>query len=143
MDTNNLVTLDIPYLDFAAEDGTGYLRVHRAMASATRLFFTALRDWRFPIFSMVLAPVGGRQARLFNTIGFVDKKRVGGGSPSHHSYGLAFDLNPALNPLVRPLAGSIPPFAVYDPKVPGTVTPEIAAFARMNGFVWGGDWRDK
>ncbi len=144
-----LTLLEIPCLDFAGEDYVGTILVHPAMARATQAFFAALKAQRFPIFAMQAGPwppqvLPSRQFRLSNTIGFVDKRRFGGTTPSHHAVGLAFDVNPLLNPLVDEARGlRVPPFAVYHSTAPGTVTEEFAALAESLGFLWGGHWREK
>ena len=144
-----LTILEIPCLDFAGEDYVGFMLVHPAIAPATQAFFAALKVQRFPIYTMQAGPwlpetLPSRQFRLSNTIGYVNKRRTGGTTPSHHAVGLAFDVNPLLNPLVDAAHGlRVPPFAVYNPAAPGTVTKEVAAFADSLGFLWGGHWREK
>jgi hypothetical protein len=142
-----LTTLTIGYVDFAGENQIGRLCVHPEMAPATEAFFAELHVRRFPIFSMMPWEEAGehaRQFRLCNTVAYLTKMRQGKKSPSHHAYGLAFDLNPQLNPFIWPERNLlVPPFATYNPGAPGTVTEEIAELAESHGFLWGGRWQEK
>lgn len=144
-----LKLLEIPYIDFANQECTGHMLVHPGMAVATQAFFTELHRRRFPIFSMICGPwkpeeIPPLEMRLFNTIGYVDKKRQGKTSPSHHCVGLAFDLNPHLNPFVWEAEDKrIPPFSYYNPDIPGTITEDIITLAESLGFLSGARWLEK
>ncbi|MDD9919452.1 MAG: M15 family metallopeptidase [Alphaproteobacteria bacterium] len=142
-----LCVLEIPYLNFAQETCMGTMCVHEEIGSAVQALFAELYRIKFPIFSMQCSPWEKRPPQWFlfmNTIGYVDKKRTGKASLSHHAAGLAFDLNPHFNPLIWPERSiHIPPNSVYNPAAAGTVTKEIADICYKHGFLWGGVWHEK
>jgi peptidoglycan LD-endopeptidase CwlK len=79
-----------------------------------------------------------------NTSGFNYRRPTGGGAISNrgHAAGLAFDLNPRLNPYLKGKL-VLPPGATYDPQVPGTLTARSPIVLKLKalGWIWGGDWR--
>jgi hypothetical protein len=139
----NLITLSLPYFSFDADEKQGGLVVHPAIAPAVTRVFRRLFEEKFPIFSM--APIDhfgnsdDQSMAANNTVAYNAREIVGGGKASLHSYGLAFDINPRQNPYLKN-GLLLPPDGRYDPTAKGTLTPEIAAWIKAEGFVWGGDW---
>ena len=63
---------------------------------------------------------------------------------SHHSYGVALDVNASLNGLYDNCVSFSPSCrlirgGVYNPKASGTITPAIAELFKSQGFKWGGE----
>jgi hypothetical protein len=80
-----------------------------------------------------------------NTSAFNCRKVTGGSKWSEHSYGIAIDVNPLVNPYVRG-ATVLPPegaqFADRAQDAPGMIHDEdvvVTTFAD-HGWIWGGTW---
>ena len=137
------VLLDIPYLSFEEDIRTGQLVIHIDLVKEIELIFKELLERKFPIEKMVPVAVfnwnDNTSMAANNTSGFNYRTIFGTMRFSHHATGRAIDINPALNPYVRGVFIA-PPGAVYDTKVRGTVTEEIAELFKKRGWEWGGDW---
>ncbi len=137
--------LSIPFVDFGDEVQVGQLVVHRELAAEVAEVFRLLLVERFPIGQMV--PIvafdwnDDRSMEANNCSAFNFRVKVGKSELSAHATGRALDINPRQNPYIR---GEVvlPPFATYDPQVPGTLTPDSTAvrFLEGQGWVWGGRW---
>jgi hypothetical protein len=128
----------------------GDLVIHRALGNDVDALFEAMLDWRFPVQGVIpIARCGWDDEiamKLNWSTGFNYRPIAGTQRPSKHALGLAFDLNPALNPCFkhRDSADRVPVGAVYDPDRPGTLSPESlpVQFLVERGWVWGGNWDD-
>ena len=147
-------------VSYFARDGRlhqGQLVVDSLLAEDVRRVFAVIRETRFPVESVI--PIAhstflrnGRWDDLAsmaanNTSGFNYRTQTGSRKLSAHSCGFAIDLNPGQNPYVKG-AGErrliLPAGAVYDRRVPGTLTadhPVTKKFKEL-GWKWGGEFRN-
>ena len=140
--------LDITHWSFDGALHRGQLVVHEAVAGEVCAIFAEIEAARFPIEKII--PVVAYDwsddvsMEENNSSGFNYRAIVGASALSKHATGLAIDINPHLNPYIK---GELvlPPDAVYDPQVPGTLTDEcvvVQAFTQR-GWVWGGHWETR
>ena len=136
----------VTYIDFYGVSHQGSIIVHRTIATRTQRAFRTLYRMRFRIQGMspmtLNAPYISDMAAV--TSGY--NCRVVGGSKtwSQHAYGLAIDVNPVQNPMVRgsyvdPAAGT--DFLRRDVYRRGMMhaSGAVRAFTDQ-GFYWGGRW---
>ncbi|WP_436521288.1 M15 family metallopeptidase [Actinoplanes sp. HUAS TT8] len=136
----------VKYMDFDGAIHDGSLIVNRTIVPATQKAFALLYEWRFPI--MVMEPIAQ------NMPGLTDKSVLTGGYEcrtvagttrwSQHAYGLAIDINPRQNPMIRGTYLDPPHSEPWIPRAPyrtGMIHPSGAEKAfTTNGFAWGGRW---
>jgi hypothetical protein len=135
---------------------SGVLLVHACVADDVRTLFAGLRRQRFPIARVIpinryglnadstgwndAASMAANNSSAFNYRGKAHVPEA-----SKHAQGIAIDLNPLLNPVVRHgPSGTVvqPPHARYDPTRPGTLTrARLDPLLRPLGWSWGGRWR--
>lgn len=147
-------------VSYFARDGRlhkGQLVVDSSLADDARAVFAVIRQTRFPVESVI--PIAhqafvrdGRPDDLKsmaanNTSGFNFRAQTGSRKLSAHACGLAIDLNPGLNPYARGKGAArvvLPPGAVYDRSVPGTLTAEHPVTRKFKelGWKWGGEFRN-
>ncbi|MEX2290332.1 MAG: M15 family metallopeptidase [Mycobacteriales bacterium] len=146
---------DLRYLtvSFRGFDGaahTGELVVNASAAGDVVEVFRSLFTQNFPIEEMRLpttadftaAPTGDGN----NSASYVCRAARGQKTWSQHAYGLAVDINPFHNPLVKrdlvvpELAGAYADRADVRPGMHVAGGPAVRAFAAA-GWSWGGDWR--
>ncbi len=135
--------LDIPFLSFDGEKKVGQLVIHTDLAGDIKEIFQELLLRGFPIEKMipVVAYDWDDDASMVanNTSAFNYRPIAGTTRLSHHATGRAIDINPVLNPYMRDTVVA-PQGAVYDTKIPGTITEEIAELFKTRGWEWGGEW---
>jgi hypothetical protein len=140
----------VSFWGFDGHPHTGELLVHATVAEDIVTVFARLHEARFPLEEMRITradeldapPTGDGN----NTGSFVCRPTRGSSSWSEHARGLAVDVNPFHNPLVR--EGVVLPelataYADRDLHRPGMIQPGDAvteAFAAI-GWQWGGTWR--
>lgn len=144
-------TLTIVSIRYQSMDGVlhrGQLVVHAAVAREVVEIFEELLRLNFAI--EVARPIvvhgwdDNASMAANNTSAFNYRVIAGTDRLSNHSFGLAIDVNPRLNPYMRKDGTVLPEGATYDPEVPGTLTAEsdaVRAFTNR-GWEWGGDWDD-
>ncbi|MDD3345158.1 MAG: M15 family metallopeptidase [Candidatus Omnitrophica bacterium] len=144
--------VEVLYYSFDGKIHKGQLVIDERLVGDIREVFRVALEDKFPIQSVI--PIsnskfykdgewnGDDQSMLANnTSAFNYRKVTGGKKLSKHSYGFAIDINPVQNPYIKKDI-VLPPGAVYDPFVPGTLTSDCAlvlAFTRL-GWTWGGRW---
>ncbi len=146
----NLTYLELMYWGFDGQPHRGELIVHSRAASEILDIFKALFEKKYPIEKMRLIDTyqGDDHASMAdnNTSAFNCRPVEGSRTRlSRHSYGLAIDINPLINPYVKGKKVLPPAGAAYLNRkkqsrgmiVPGG--PCHQAFT-SRGWRWGGDW---
>ncbi|MDD2752272.1 MAG: M15 family metallopeptidase [Candidatus Omnitrophica bacterium] len=144
--------VNVIYYSFDGKIHRGQLVIDRRLVGDIQEVFRAALENKFPITSVI--PIShdrffrsgkwnedGLSMLSNNTSAFNYRLVTGGKSLSKHAYGFAIDINPVQNPYIK---GEVilPADAVYDPRQPGTLTPEcpvVKTFIRL-GWTWGGNW---
>jgi hypothetical protein len=137
--------VEVEHWGFDQQWHRGALVVHRELADEVAAIFAEIAAARFPIEKVL--PVAhyhwsdDLSMADNNSSAFNYRLAVGKPNLSQHSWGRAIDINPRLNPYLR---GELvlPPGAIYDPQVPGTLLengPVVRAF-ESRGWTWGGRW---
>jgi peptidoglycan LD-endopeptidase CwlK len=140
----SLELLEIPHLSYEGDVRTGQLLINGKFAGRNEVtaIFSQLLAMRFPIASMVPVVTFGwdddRSMAANNSYAFDYRCKTGKDELSEHAF-CALDLNPMQNPFIG-RSMHCPPGAVYDPRVPGTVTAEVTELFKSFGWIWGGDW---
>jgi len=147
----NIVALDVEYVDFEGNRKAGVVEIHKDLAEDLRQFFILALARRFPIEKVVKSSdnpyfwddnklVAANTSSGFNYRSIKDTTK-----PSLHGLGRAIDINTRLNPYIRFIDDGIvidPEGAVYEPGKPGVLTPDdpLVIFMKERGWEWGGDW---
>ena len=118
-----LTWIEVPYIDINGNRGTHSLYVHPKLANEYIAIFEDLLRANFPIIPEETSVYEWRpMASNANSL-------------SHHSYGVAMDINYNHNTCVYCGWGT------YNPGTdPYAITREIADIVIAHGFYWGGDW---
>ena len=144
---DTLVLVDVEYLSFDGLLHRGQIVVHTAAAADVCAVFQELRERSFPIEKVIPvvaydwddeASMADNNSSAFNYRRILETDRL-----SNHSFGLALDINPRLNPFISRSKKIYPKGAVYDPNVPGTFRAgddAVRAFVNR-GWYWGGAWQ--
>lgn len=142
--------LTVSFMGFDGRAHTGELVVHATVADDVVEVFRQLFADGFPIEEMRLptttdlraAPTGDGN----NTAAYVCRAARGQKRWSQHAYGLAVDINPFHNPLVKrdlvvpELASAYADRSAVRPGMHVRGGPAVRAFASI-GWKWGGTWR--
>lgn len=155
---SQLRLLHVTHLDQKGAERVGELIVHAAVAEEVVTIFRALYQARFPIEKMrIIDEYEGSDDRSMednNTSAFNCRAKTGKPNEySLHSYGVAIDINPKINPYFRrtpngptaiaPASGA--PYLDRTKSVPGLIRvgePVHDSFVRR-GWQWGGSWSDR
>jgi len=148
---SELILLKISYFGFDEKSHIGELIVHRKAAPEVILIFKELYEKKFPIYSLepMYKHLGSDDQSMIanNTVAFncrqVTKSKK---SFSLHSYGIAIDINPFINPYYK--KGKVIPVAARanldrKKKQKGLISKNTVChdvFKRY-GWKWGGDWK--
>lgn len=134
---------------------SGILVVHACVAQDVRNIFEAMLRDTFPIAKVIpmnryglnADSTGWNDAASMadnNTSAFNYRTKSTSGEHSKHAQGIAIDINPVQNPMVRHDATGtsiVPTGARYDPNRPGTLTrANSEKYLRTLGWSWGGRW---
>ncbi|MBL7952183.1 MAG: M15 family metallopeptidase [Flavobacteriales bacterium] len=160
----HLIAVEVRYFSFtdstcSAVDKerlySGVLIVHSCIADEVRSIFEAMRQDTFPIAKVIPINCYGLNADHTgwndeasmadnNTSAFNYRTKPRSAEPSKHAQGVAIDINPMLNPMVRhDSTGTTvePAMGRYDAKGPGTLTrTNTQKYLRALGWSWGGRW---
>lgn len=118
-----LVTITVPIKDAEGMPGTMQLRVHRALEKKFMKAFQEMYAVGFPV-------------RAEDTDTYNWRSMASGRNRSHHSYGCVVDLNWNSNPMIGVTEGK------YKPGIdPYSITPQVVAIWKKQGFYWGGNWK--
>ena len=147
---DQLAYLNVSYFGFDQQTHTGELVVHQDVAREVIDIFKALYEQQFPISQMKLMHhyEGNDEASMEDNNTSAFNCRANTSRPdqfSKHSYGLAIDLNPRLNPYIN--GDKIQPknaheFIKRDQLVPGMIHRNDAVYSAFikQGWKWGGDF---
>ena len=136
----------VTYIDFYGTARSGSIVVHRSIAERTQRAFLALYRMRFRLQGMSPMSVNAPWITDMGTVtsGYSCRTVAGSKTLSQHAYGLAIDVNPVQNPMVRGTyidPGTGKDFLARAPYRRGMMHAggAVRAFT-SNGFHWGGRW---
>ena len=141
------------YTDFEGETHTGEMIVHRKVADDVLDIFYQLYQAKYPLTSVKLLDdynepfTDGTSMRENNTSGFCCRLVTGTHHFSKHSYGVAIDVNPALNPYIRPDGSFAPensePYLDRTLGLPGMIDEKDLCYKLFtkHGWKWGGHFK--
>lgn len=147
---SDLRLVQVTHIGFDDKIHYGELIVHKVISEDVKAIFQDLYDAQFPIEKIVPVSVYDGDDNLSmadnNSSAFNYRLVSGTNKLSNHSYGLAIDINPLINPYVTkngvyPKEGKT--YVERDPKVRGLIVkgdPCYQAFIER-GFIWGGEWQ--
>lgn len=144
----------ILYVDFDGNEREGELIVNKKVVKDILEIFHALYGAEYPLTSVRLVDDYGESAddnlsmAANNTSAFNYRVVAGSKTLSMHSYGLAVDINPLLNPYVKS-DGSFSPVNAADyvdrtREFPGKIDHDDLCYKLFaeRGWSWGGDWKN-
>ena len=115
-----LTTISVPACDINGNIRNISITVHTKLADEVMAIFNEMAQLKFPLSNEVYG---------FSWRGMASNNK----NRSHHSYGVAIDINASSNPAVY--WGSSP-----DPSDPYYINQTIVEIWKKHGFYWGGDW---
>lgn len=141
--------IEVSYYSFDDLLHQGQMVIDVDLITDVKGAFDLIRKAKFPVKSVIpfvdrrLMSEEEKAASMNNSSAFNYRLIAGTDKLSNHAFGRAFDINPALNPLIR---GDeiLPSTAKYDTEVPGTIVgeEEFVTYLKARGWEWGGDWTD-
>jgi len=152
-----LASLPVSYWNFNWQEKHGVIEVHASVVDEVKQFFDLAAQLAFPIERVARSsdPEFLWDDSLLMaanvTSGFNYRLIVGTDYVSKHGLGLAFDVNPRLNPYIRYDQGLAdrkivePEGATWDPSIPGTLHDghPLVEYMKSAGWTWGGEWLPK
>ncbi|MBU2669143.1 M15 family metallopeptidase [Actinoplanes bogorensis] len=142
----NLRKVWVSYIDFTGAYHDGSVIVRKDVTARTQQIFGILYRTRFRIMGMAPMAVNNPTEKNMATVTAGYNCRAVGGTTawSEHALGIAIDINPFQNPMIRGRSISPAGSAFYLDRsryLIGMVHPEGAARAFLgNDFFWGGTW---
>jgi len=160
----NITAVEVHYFSFTdstcsdvdrMKEYSGILLVHSCVADDVRAIFEELKRDTFPIahvipinrFGLNSDSTGWNDVASMaqnNTSAFNYRTKPTSGEHSKHAQGIAIDINPKLNPMVRhdSTGTRVDPIgAHYDTNRPGTLTRgNTTRYLAALGWSWGGRW---
>lgn len=153
----NLRYVKVRYYDFNNTPCTGELIVNKKIVKKVVKIFYELFKMKYPIQSIKLIDDYGaddlKSMAANNTSAFNYRTVAGTSRLSNHSYGLAIDINPRINPYINSKGVLTPKNgAVYKNRSIKKCTGKYAKYMiqknskitklfKKYGFSWGGDWK--
>jgi len=121
----------------------GQIVVHQALVTDTVLVFARMFQLKFPIHTVIPHSKFGYNDTLSMAANNSSAYRPD--SPSEHTRGAAFDINPVQNPFDLSAYNGTPAQpagAVYNPSAPGTIIMNgaVRLYWSSLGWEWGGNW---
>lgn len=147
---NQLVKVTVPYWGFDQQSHEGVLVVNKKVAQEVVEIFQEIYAAKFPIEKMNLIENYNGDDDLSmaddNTSAFNCRNIPNSAHFSLHSYGLAIDINPLLNPYVRDqkvLPSNARKYLDRQSNMQGMIHKDDAAYLafKNRGWTWGGDWK--
>lgn len=141
--------IDVSYYSFDGRLHQGQIVVDVDLVADVKGAFDLIKNTKFPIKSVIpfvdrrLMSETEKASSMNNSSAFNYRLIANTNILSKHAFGHAFDINPALNPLIK--ADEMLSLATkYDIKVRGTITgsEEFVTYLKRLGWEWGGDWTD-
>ncbi len=141
--------VEVSYLSDEDTVRSDIIEVHESVADDIRAFFEEALQQTFYIEKVSQSSEFGWDDDVLMdkniTSGYNFRFIKNTQTPSLHAKGLAFDVNPRLNPYIRYEVDSVetdPPGALHDPSQPGTLYEghPLVDFMKDRGWEWGGDW---
>ena len=116
---NYLTTISVEVSDQSGNISTKTLTLHKQIASEVEAIFSEMAAIKFPI----------KDAYAYSWRGMASNAK----NRSHHSYGVAIDINANSNPAV---------YWGYSPNKsdPYYINQTVVEIWKKHGFYWGGDW---
>jgi hypothetical protein len=142
---NNIVSIEVSYIDFNGEIQKGIIECNKKIANELKSIFERLLQMRFPI--KEINPISKynnndmESVKANNCSCFNYRYVIGNNKLSDHATGNAIDINPMQNPWVHPSAHKIEGRS-YIPEQKGTITPDVVELFKDYGWNWGGNWRN-
>lgn len=141
----DLRVVKVRYINFQGLTDSGKLICHKRAAADLAAFFEQAYRIKFPMESV--KPVSFFKnddevsMAVNNTSCFNYRTIAGSKKKSWHSYGLALDVNPIQNPMIKRGKAS-PSKGSYNPKAAGTLyaTHPLVKLMVTKGWKWGGNW---
>ena len=110
----DIVTIEIPFINFSGNEDIGYLQVHKNVKDEVINIFNEIKELGFPIFNMVTIDkydYDDKKSVVSNNSSGYNFRFVNGSTKlSNHAIGLAIDINPKQNPWLHPSALNIFPY---------------------------------
>jgi peptidoglycan LD-endopeptidase CwlK len=143
--------IEVTYYSFDGLLHQGQIVVDVDLAEEVREAFHIIETTKFPVKSVIpfvdrrFMSEEERAASMNNSSAFNYRLIAGSDKLSNHAYGRAFDINPALNPLLVRGEEVISLKAKRDVLLPGTIVgnEEFVTYLKSKGWEWGGDWIDR
>lgn len=147
--------MNVLYVDLKGKIQTGELIVNRYLAQDMMEIFSRLFEEKHPIEEISLVEKYQADDELSmshnNTSAFCHRPIEGSAEVSYHSYGLAIDINPLINPYVREKLVLPANASSYRERDKSQFDKEIAQMMIApgdliyqlfmdRGYEWGGDW---
>ena len=142
----NLELIEVEYLSFDNKIHQGQVVINRIISEELKEIFQKLEEVEFAIEKVIPivkyswndeSSMKDNNSSAFNYRYIKGTKRL-----SNHSFGLAIDINPLLNPFIGSDGVLFPKNAVYDKNKPGTISAssDVVSIFKSFGWHWGGDW---
>lgn len=145
----SLAVLDIRYLGFDDKIHEGQIVIRKDLQEEMTYIFQQLLLDRFPIFKA--RPIVAydwddhKSIKDDNTSGFNYRNIYATDQLSNHSYGIAIDINPLVNPYVTHDGTVRPAGPKYNPAAKGAISDgdkTVRLFLDC-GWEWGGHWQER
>lgn len=142
----NLILLNVEYYSFDNKLHRGQLVVHKKLEQDLKEIFQIIKNNKFPIAKVIPIVKYDWSDDLSmednNTSSFNYRKVARKNTLSKHSFGIAIDINPYLNPAVYNDGKISPRGSKYDKNTPGTIVKDSLIYNEFikRGWIWGGEW---